>query len=127
MLDSKHDYENHPPDDSGYYDVFHAPYIKGGQKPPNLSYSSHLLEQKHIFPLCMQNSTPVYKMTEKRLFVAAVAVNHTITLAFRLVRRHPTIIQLKGKAAPIPKEDTMVLLNIQGKQSTKSTGMDECL
>ena len=29
MKDSNEHFEEHPPDDSGYYDVFHAPYIAG--------------------------------------------------------------------------------------------------
>jgi len=29
MKDSNEHFEEHPPEDSGYYDVFHAPYIAG--------------------------------------------------------------------------------------------------
>jgi len=29
MMDSNDSLEDHPPDHSGYYDVFHAPYIAG--------------------------------------------------------------------------------------------------
>ena len=29
MKDSNEHFEEHPPDDSGYYDIFHAPYIAG--------------------------------------------------------------------------------------------------
>ena len=77
-MDSNDDFADHPTDDSGYYDVFHAPYIAGLSERLAKDLKTLNIEE-HYLTLYANLNLHVHKMTERMLFIA-LAVNHVITV-----------------------------------------------
>ena len=69
-MDSNDGVENYPPNDSGYHDVFHAPYIAGlserlAKEHKTLNIGVTDQRGRELFSSLCKLKPPVYKMTER--------------------------------------------------------------
>ena len=84
-MDSNDGVENHPPDDCGYHDVFHAPNIvrlstRLAKDHETLNIGVTNEKRRALFNSLCKLKSLVHKMTERMLLIA-LAVCYVISVA----------------------------------------------